>query len=88
MTRLALIEKGDLYAAVSLPNLIVGTVGGGTRLPTARDCLEMLDCYGDGRAGKFAEICAATVLAGEVSIIGSLAAGDFTQAHTKYGRRT
>jgi hydroxymethylglutaryl-CoA reductase (NADPH) len=88
MTRLALNEKGDLYAAVSLPNLIVGTVGGGTRLPTARECLEMLDCYGDGRAEKFAEICAATVLAGEVSIIGSLAAGDFTQAHTKYGRRT
>ncbi len=87
ITRLAVTDEGDLYASVSLPNVIVGTVGGGTRLPTARACLEMLECYGDGCAEKFAEICAATVLAGEISIIGSMAAGDFAQAHAKYGRR-
>jgi hydroxymethylglutaryl-CoA reductase (NADPH) len=86
VTRMDLTERGDLYASVSLPNLIVGTVGGGTRGPTARECLRMIGCDGDGGARKFAEICAATVLAGEISIIGALAAGEFASAHARYGR--
>jgi len=87
LTRMDLTEDGALYVSVKLPNLIVGTVGGGTRLSTARECLEMMGCHGEGRARKFAEICAATALAGELSIIGSMAAGDFTAAHATYGRR-
>jgi hydroxymethylglutaryl-CoA reductase (NADPH) len=87
ITRMDLTERGDLYAAVSLPNLIVGTVGGGTHLPTARECLTMMGCVGEGTAPKFAEICAAVVLAGELSIIGAMAAGDFARAHANYGRR-
>lgn len=87
VTRMDRTEDGDLYVSVSLPNLIVGTVGGGTHLPSARECLRMLDCIGEGTAPKLAEICAATVLAGEVSIIGSMSAGDFAQAHSDYGRR-
>jgi hydroxymethylglutaryl-CoA reductase (NADPH) len=87
VTRLDLTEQGELYASVSLPNLIVGTVGGGTHLPTARECLAMMGCVGEGTAAKFAEICAAVVLAGELSIIGSMAAGDFAHAHASYGRR-
>jgi hydroxymethylglutaryl-CoA reductase (NADPH) len=47
----------------------------------------MLDCVGTGKAPKFAEICAATVLAGEISIIGAMSAGDFGQAHARYGRQ-
>lgn len=88
LTRLDVTDDGDLYASISLPNLIVGTVGGGTHLPTARECLEMLDCYGNGKATKFAEICAATALAGEISIIGALAAGDFGSAHARHGRKS
>lgn len=87
MTRMDIVGDGDLYASVTLPNLIVGTVGGGTHLPAARECLEMLDSYGAGKARKFAEICAATVLAGEISIIAALAAGDFAQAHARHGRK-
>jgi len=86
MTRMDLTAEGDLYVSVSLPNLIVGTVGGGTWLPTARECLKMMDCCGEGRARKLAEICAATALAGEVSLIGALAAGEFGEAHAAYGR--
>lgn len=86
ITRLDLVEQGDLYISVTLPNLIVGTVGGGTSLPTQRECLEALGCKGPGTARKFAEICAATALAGELSIMGALAAGEFTRAHVKYGR--
>lgn len=76
----------DLYCAVTLPNLIVGTVGGGTRLPTARDCLEIMDCVGDGKAGRLAEICAAVALAGEISIAGALCSGEFADAHRRLGR--
>lgn len=87
ITRMDLTTEGGLYAAVSLPNIIVGTVGGGTHLPTARECLEMIDCYGAGKARKLAEICAATALAGEISIIAAMAAGQFGQAHAIYARR-
>lgn len=87
ITRLDLDDNGDLYISVSLPNLIVGTVGGGTGLPTQRECLTMLGCTGEGSARKFAEICAATALVGEISIMGALSSGQFTQAHIKYGRK-
>jgi hydroxymethylglutaryl-CoA reductase (NADPH) len=86
VTRLELTGKGDLYVAVTLPNLIVGTVGGGTRLPTAAECLDILHCRGDGKAAKFAEICAATALAGEISIVGALCSGDFATSHETLGR--
>ena len=88
LTRMDVTSAGDLYLSVSLPNLIVGTIGGGTALPTAKECLQMMDCYGEGRARKFAEICAATVLAGELSLIGAITAGEYGQAHALYGRKT
>jgi hydroxymethylglutaryl-CoA reductase (NADPH) len=80
------VRAGDLYVALTLPNLIVGTVGGGTRLSTARECLEIVGCAGTGKAGRFAEICAAVALAGEVSIVGALASGEFAAAHRRLGR--
>lgn len=87
ITKAEMTSKGDLYVSVTLPNLIVGTVGGATALPTQAECLRLLDCEGSGKARKFAEICAATVLAGEISIGGALAAGEFTKAMMTYGRR-
>ena len=84
LTDMEVTENGDLYISVSLPNLIVGTVGGGTHLPTAKECLNMMDCYGNGKSRKFAEICAATCLAGEISIIGAMAAGEFGKAHATF----
>ncbi len=77
---------GDLYIAVNLPSLVVGTVGGGVSLPTQRECLEIMGCYGTGKSKKFAEIVAATALAGEISLAASIVAGDFVSAHEKYGR--
>ncbi|MGA6117678.1 hydroxymethylglutaryl-CoA reductase [Sphingobacterium anhuiense] len=87
ITRMELNSDGSLYACVTLPNLIVGTVGGGTNLPTQRECLDMMDCYGEGNSIKYAEIAAALVLAGELSIAAALSAGQFTQAHQKFGRK-
>jgi hydroxymethylglutaryl-CoA reductase (NADPH) len=76
-----------LYASVCLPNLIVGTVGGGTGTPTAGECLGLMRCVGDGTAPKLAEIAAALVLAGEISINAALASGSFVNAHATLGRK-
>ena len=80
-------KDGSLYVSVYLPDLIVGTVGGGTSLSTQKECLNILDCYGEGKAKKFAEISAATVIAGEVSIGAALANGSFSQGHIKYRQK-
>ncbi len=78
--------EGDLYCSLTLPSLIVGTYGGGTGLPSQKECLQMMDCFGKDRAKKFAEIIAATALCGEISIIGAVAAGEFVSAHEDLGR--
>lgn len=87
ITTMQVTQEGNLYTSVSLPNLTVGTVGGGTFLPGAKECLRMLGCEGSGHARKFAEICAATVLAGEVSIIAALSCGDFAKAHSTFRKK-
>jgi hydroxymethylglutaryl-CoA reductase (NADPH) len=79
-------EGGFLYAAVTLPNVIVGTVGGGTGLPSQRACLDILGLAGAGHARAFAEVCAALVLAGELSITAALSSHQFAQAHARLAR--
>jgi hydroxymethylglutaryl-CoA reductase (NADPH) len=83
---LEVLEGGDFYASVTLPSLTVATVGGGTALGSSRECLELLGCYGPGRAKKLAEIMAASLLAGELSIGAAIASGEFVAAHEQYGR--
>ncbi|RJP34057.1 MAG: hydroxymethylglutaryl-CoA reductase [Actinobacteria bacterium] len=78
--------EGGLYFAATLPSLIVGTVGGGTSLPTQGECLDILGCRGAGNAGKFAEIVAAVVLAGEISLVGAITSDEWVGAHEKLGR--
>jgi len=87
LTRVECTSANEVYASVTLPNLIVGTVGGGTYLPTAHECLSMLGCAGGGHARKFAEICAAVALAGELAIVGAMASGQFAAAHASGGRK-
>ena len=87
ITRMQMNDSGGLYCAVTLPNLIVGTIGGGTGLGTQKECLKMIGCYGIGTSRKFAEICGALALAGELSIAAAMSAGHFTQAHKELGRK-
>ena len=82
----AVTSEGDLHASVHLPCLHLGTVGGGTGQGTARECLELLGCFGDGKATRLAEIAAATVLAGDLSLMASFVAGEFVAAHERLGR--
>jgi len=77
---------GGVYVSVTIPSLPVGTVGGGTGLPTQHECLEILGCAGDGKARKFAEIIASAVLAGELSLLGALAAQHLGKAHKELAR--
>jgi hydroxymethylglutaryl-CoA reductase (NADPH) len=86
ITRMEVNDDADLYASVTLPNIIVGTVGGGTGLPSARACLDILGLAGSGHSEAFAEVCAGIVLAGELSIIGAFCSGDFAAAHRSLSR--
>jgi hydroxymethylglutaryl-CoA reductase (NADPH) len=78
--------QGDYYYSVTLPSLIVATYGGGTGLPTQRECLEVMACYGAGKARKLAEIIAATVLCGEISLGAAIVAEEWVSSHDTYGR--
>lgn len=79
-------RDGDLYFSVNLPDLPIATVGGGTSLEVANEGLNILGVAGSGKAREFAEIVAGTVLAGELSLIGALAAGHLARAHQELGR--
>jgi hydroxymethylglutaryl-CoA reductase (NADPH) len=79
-------QDGDLYCSLTIPSLIVATYGGGTGLATQRECLEMLGCYGKDKVYKFAEIVAATALAGELSLASAISSLDWVSSHDKYGR--
>lgn len=80
-----------VYVSVTLPSLPVGTVGGGTAITTQKECLNLLGVAGGGtppgtNAKKLAEIIASGVLAGELSLLGALAAQHLARAHQQLGR--
>ena len=66
---------------------MVGTVGGGTSLPSQKECLDILGLAGEGHSRALAEVAAALALAGELSIIGALCADQFTRAHQSLARK-
>jgi hydroxymethylglutaryl-CoA reductase (NADPH) len=86
VTRFEITEDGSLYASVTLPGIMVGTVGGGTGLPTQQACLKLMGLSGSGNSRALAEVCAGLLLAGELSIIAALSAGHFSRAHRKLAR--
>lgn len=86
VTRMELNQEGNLYVAVTMPSIMVGTVGGGTSLPTQRACLEILGMAGAGHARGLAEVCAALALAGEISLTSAICANEFVRAHQKLAR--
>merc|ERR1712190_184385 len=80
-----------LYASIMMPNIHVGTIGGGTHLPGGSACLELLfqgrDYSKDGSAGELAEVICATCLGGEISCLAAIATGDFSKAHRELRER-
>ena len=89
ITTAEVLPAGDLYTSVYLPDLMVGTVGGGTGLATQKEALSILGIVGgnDGKnAEKLAMIVGGAVLAGELSLLASLSAGSLGAAHQKLAR--
>jgi hydroxymethylglutaryl-CoA reductase (NADPH) len=85
-------REGDYYFSINFPALILATYGGGTALPTQRECLEIMDCFGPGKALKLAEIAAALTVAGELSLGAAsridhkTRKNEWVDAHEKLGR--
>jgi hydroxymethylglutaryl-CoA reductase (NADPH) len=80
------MSNGDYYFSVTIPSLIVATYGGGTGLPTQRECLELLDCYGNDKVMKLAEIVGAVVLSGDLSLSAAIMADEWVSSHEELGR--
>jgi hydroxymethylglutaryl-CoA reductase (NADPH) len=83
-------EEG-LYASVTIASLEVGTVGGGTNLPTQAEALDVVGVRGGGdpagsNADALAEVIATAALAGELSLLGALASSHLSSAHEELGR--
>ncbi|OHC29547.1 MAG: hypothetical protein A2Y50_11240 [Pseudomonadales bacterium RIFCSPLOWO2_12_59_9] len=83
---LELNEDGDVYCIMTMPSLVIGTVGGGTNLPQQRECLELIDCAGPGKAHQLAEVIASYCLALDLSTLAAIAADQFARAHERLGR--
>ena len=80
------LRGDDYYSSITLPSLIVATYGGGTALPTQNECLKVLGCDGAGKVKKLAEIIAATVLCGDLSLGSAVVADEWVDAHDQLGR--
>ncbi len=78
--------EAGIHLSLCLPNLVIGTVGGGTHLPVPSKVLELMDCKGSGKVGRFAKIIAGFALSLEVSTVAAIVSGQFANAHQKYGR--
>ena len=79
-------REGGLFASVTLPNILVGSVGGGSGLPSQSAGLDILGLRGEGKAAALAEVAGAICLCGEISIVAAIAAGQFARAHHKLAR--
>lgn len=82
------LERKDngLYLQLTLPNLVIGTVGGGTHLPKQAEALSMMGCLGSGKVERFAQLIAGFTLGLEISTYAAIVSGEFAKAHEKLGR--
>nr|ACR02667.1 3-hydroxy-3-methylglutaryl-coenzyme A reductase [Wurfbainia villosa]AML60255.1 HMGR protein [Wurfbainia villosa] len=93
ITMMEAVNNGkDLHISVTMPSIEVGTVGGGTQLASQAACLDLLGVKGasldtpGANARLLANIVAGAVLAGELSLLSALAAGQLVKSHMKYNR--
>lgn len=84
ITTAEILNNGDLYFSIYLPALIVGTVGGGTHLPTQNEALQIMKVK---NVLEYATVLGASVLAGELSLMASLAEGSLACAHQQLARK-
>ncbi len=87
ITSAEVTDNGDLYFSIHLPSLMVGTVGGGTNLPTQKEALGIMGIKNQGDTSKFAGVIASTILAGELSLLASQSAGTLGESHINLARK-
>ncbi|GAJ76745.1 LOW QUALITY PROTEIN: hydroxymethylglutaryl-CoA reductase [Vibrio sp. JCM 18905] len=89
ITRMDVDAQGNLYTSVTLPNIMVGTVGGGALAFQHKKHVWIFwgGLHGNGNAKALAEVAAALCLAGELSIVGAFCADHFSRAHHKLARK-
>jgi hydroxymethylglutaryl-CoA reductase (NADPH) len=80
-------EGDDIYVSMTIPGLIIGTVGGATQLPAQQQLLKTLGCEGDGKVFRFAEIIAGFCLALDLSTMSAMVSDVFASAHARLARR-
>jgi hydroxymethylglutaryl-CoA reductase (NADPH) len=79
-------RKDGFFFSATMPSILVGSVGGGTKLPSQSAALAMMGLQGEGKAAALAEVVAALCLCGEISIMAAISAGHFARAHAKLAR--
>ncbi len=79
-------RDGGLYLQLTLPNLVIGTVGGGTHLAKQSEALAVMGCLGSGKVERFAQLIAGFALGLEISTYAAIVSGEFAKAHEKLGR--
>lgn len=84
VTTAEVLENGNLYFSVYLPSLVCGVMGGGTHLPTQKEALEIMKT---NSVLEYSQVVGAAILAGELSLIASLAEGSLASAHKRLGRK-
>lgn len=80
------MQNDALYFSVTIPNIIVGTVGNGKGLSFVQENLALMKLTDNAEPGKnsrkLAIIAAATVLCGELSLLGAITnPGELMQSH-------
>lgn len=83
VTTTKVLATGDLYFSVYLPSLMIGIIGGGTKLEIKKEALSII---GAKSSKELTEVLGAAVLAGELSLLASLSEGSLVEAHKKLGR--
>jgi NADP-dependent 3-hydroxy-3-methylglutaryl-CoA reductase len=80
------LRDGVLHASIMMPSLIVGSVGGGTSLPSQREMLSIMHLGLENPADRVAELIAAYALALDLSTLAAIVSGEFVQSHERLGR--
>jgi len=80
------LRDGVLHASMLMPSLIVGSVGGGTNLPSQKEMLSIMHLGRENPADRVAELIAAYALALDISTLAAIVSGEFVQSHERLGR--
>ncbi len=79
------VEDG-LYVSLTMPNVNVGTVGGGTWLEAQAQARSLVKKDGKLSSTELAGVVGIASLAGEISGLAALASGSLASAHQRLGR--